>query len=70
MAGNFHRTLAYRRSIAKDVLGTDDPDKVPGSTFNLISLIAEQVAAKGYKMLSGYDDSGTEYSLIMYQLLG
>ena len=49
--------FAYRRSIAKDVLGTDDPDKVQEalSTWDKFDKVAEQAAAKGYKMLSGYD---------------
>ena len=46
--------FAYRRSIAKDVLGTDDPDK--------FDAVAEQAAAKGYKMLSGYDDAYRTFS--------
>ena len=60
LLGNF----AYRRSIAKDVLGTDDPDKVQEalSTWDKFDKVAEQAAAKGYKMLSGYDDSYRVFS--------
>ncbi len=51
--------FAYRRSIAKDVLGTDDPEQVQSalSNWDKFDAVAEQAAAKGYKMLSGYDDS-------------
>ncbi|MFY9214217.1 MAG: hypothetical protein WAO45_05830, partial [Tissierellaceae bacterium] len=51
--------FAYRRSIAKDVLGTDDPAEVQKalSTWEDFYDVAEKAHAKGYKMLSGYDDS-------------
>lgn len=50
--------FAYRRSIAKDVLGTDDPVEVQKalSDWTKFDEVAEKAAAKGYKMLSGYDD--------------
>lgn len=56
--------FAYRRSIAKDVLGTDDPDEVQTalSDWDKFNAVAEQAAAKGYKMLSGYDDSYRTFS--------
>ena len=56
--------FAYRRSIAKDVLGTDDPEKVQEalSDWTKFDAVAEQAAAKGYKMLSGYDDSYRTFS--------
>ena len=56
--------FAYRRSIAKDVLGTDDPDEVQAalSDWDSFNAVAEQAAAKGYKMLSGYDDSYRTFS--------
>lgn len=56
--------FAYRRSIAKDVLGTDDPDEVQAalSDWDKFNAVAEQAAAKGYKMLSGYDDSYRTFS--------
>ena len=51
--------FAYRRSIAKDVLGTDDPAKVQEALadWDKFDAVASQASAKGYKMLSGYDDS-------------
>ena len=56
--------FAYRRSIAKDVLGTDDPDAVQEALadWDKFNAVAEQAAAKGYKMLSGYDDSYRTFS--------
>ncbi len=56
--------FAYRRSIAKDVLGTDDPDKVQEalSTWDKFNSVAEKASAKGYKMLSGYDDAYRVFS--------
>ncbi|MCI5556748.1 carbohydrate ABC transporter substrate-binding protein [bacterium] len=56
--------FAYRRSIAKDVLGTDDPAEVQEalSDWDKFNAVAEQAAAKGYKMLSGYDDSYRTFS--------
>ena len=56
--------FAYRRSIAKDVLGTDDPTEVQAalSDWDKFNAVAEQAAAKGYKMLSGYDDSYRTFS--------
>lgn len=56
--------FAYRRSIAKDVLGTDDPVEVQKalSSWNNFNAIAVKAAAKGYKMLSGYDDAYRVYS--------
>ena len=51
--------FAYRRSIAKDVLGTDDPTEVQTylSDWDKFNDVAAQAAAKGYKMLSGFDDA-------------
>lgn len=56
--------FAYRRSIAKDVLGTDDPTAVQEalSSWDKFNDIATKAAAKGYKMLSGYDDSYRVFS--------
>lgn len=56
--------FAYRRSIAKDVLGTDDPTEVQAalSDWDKFNEVAQQAAAKGYKMLSGYDDSYRTFS--------
>ena len=51
--------FAYRRSIAKDVLGTDDPVQVQAALadWDKFDAVAAKAAAKGYKMLSGYDDA-------------
>lgn len=56
--------FAYRRSIAKDVLGTDDPVQVQEalSTWDKFYDVAAQANGKGYKMLSGYDDSYRTFS--------
>nr|WP_319488733.1 carbohydrate ABC transporter substrate-binding protein [uncultured Caproiciproducens sp.] len=56
--------FAYRRSIAKAVLGTDDPTKVQEalSDWDKFNSVAEKASAKGYKMLSGYDDSYRTFS--------
>lgn len=56
--------FAYRRSIARDVLGTDDPAEVQMalSDWSRFNAVAEQAAAKGYKMLSGYEDSYRVFS--------
>lgn len=56
--------FAYRRSIAKEVLGSDDPATVQESvkdwaTFNAT---AEKMKAAGYFMLAGYDDSYRAFS--------
>ena len=42
--------MIYRRSIAKDVLGTDDPAEVQAamSDWDKFAAVAEQAAAKGY----------------------
>lgn len=44
--------LIYRRSIAKDVLGTDDPAEVQAQldSWDKFNAVAEQAAAKGYLM--------------------
>ncbi len=49
----------YRRSIAKDVLGTDDPVEVQKALANWdkFDAVAAQAKEKGYFMLSGYDDA-------------
>lgn len=56
--------FAYRRSIAKDVLGTDDPVQVQEalSDWNKFDDVADKASAKGYKMLSGFDDSYRTFS--------
>lgn len=56
--------FAYRRSIAKDVLGTDDPAEVQAliSDWDKFNDVAVDMSANGYKMLSGYDDSYRTFS--------
>ncbi len=56
--------FAYRRSIAKDVLGTDDPEKVQEKLkdWDNFNKVADEASKKGYKMLSGYDDSYRTFS--------
>jgi len=56
--------FAYRRSIAKEVLGTDDPVKVQAALNGWTAFDAVAVKANklGYKMLSGYDDSYRTFS--------
>lgn len=56
--------FAYRRSIAKDVLGTDDPDEVQAalSDWDKFNKAAAQAKDKGYYMLSGYQDSYRAFS--------
>ena len=51
--------FAYRRSIAKEVLGTDDPTEVQAALadWDKFDAVAAAAKEKGYKMLSGYDDS-------------
>lgn len=48
----------YRRSIAKDVLGTDDPDVVAGllDSWEKFDEVAAKAKEKGYFMLSGFAD--------------
>lgn len=55
---------AYRRSIAKEVLGTDDPTEVQAmlADWDKFDAVAEQMASAGYYMLSGYDDSYRTFS--------
>lgn len=56
--------FAYRRSIAKEVLGTDDPVEVQKqlSDWDSFDKVAEQMNNAGYKILSGYDDSFRAFS--------
>lgn len=56
--------FAYRRSIAKKVLGTDDPDKVQEALadWDKFNGTAEKMKGKGYYMLSGFDDSFRVFS--------
>lgn len=54
----------YRRSIAKDVLGTDKPEEVQKflATWNDFDSVAAQAKSKGYFMLSGFDDAYRVFS--------
>lgn len=56
--------FAYRRDIAKEVLGTDDPTEVQAMLADWTKF--DEVAAKmkdaGYFMLSGYDDAYRTFS--------
>jgi len=56
--------FAYRRDIAKDVLGTDDPTEVQNaiSDWDKFNDVAAKMKEKGYFMLSGYDDSYRTFS--------
>jgi multiple sugar transport system substrate-binding protein len=56
--------FAYRRSIAKDVLGTEDPDEVQAALadWDKFDAVAAQMSDKGYKMLSGFDDAYRTFS--------
>ncbi|SEL04281.1 ABC transporter substrate-binding protein [Ruminococcus albus] len=56
--------FAYRRDIAKEVLGTDDPNEVQAaiSDWDKFNAVAAQMKDKGYFMLSGYDDSYRTFS--------
>jgi multiple sugar transport system substrate-binding protein len=56
--------LIYRRSIAKDVFGTDEVDKIQEklSDWDKFTAAAKEVKDKGYYMLSGYDDAYRVFS--------
>lgn len=56
--------FAYRRSIAMEVLGTDDPAKVQEavSDWDAFAQTAELASEEGYYMLSGYDDAYQVYA--------
>ena len=56
--------FAYRRSIAKKVLGTDDPAAVQEKLkdWDSFDKVAEEMNSAGYKMLSGYDDAFRTFS--------
>ena len=56
--------FAYRRSIAKEVLGTDDPTEVQAklSDWAKFDEVAAQMQAAGYTMLAGYADAYRTYS--------
>jgi hypothetical protein len=54
----------YRRSFAKEVLGTDDPTQIQSmlSDWDKFDAVAAKMKASGYFMLSGFDDSFRVFS--------
>jgi multiple sugar transport system substrate-binding protein len=60
---------AYRRDLAKEILGSDDPATVQTklSDWTKFDAVAAQAKAKGVYMLSGYDDAYRVYSNNMSQ---
>ena len=56
--------LIYRRSIAKDVLGSDDPVAVQEALndWTKFETVAAQAKEKGYFMVAGYDDDYRVFS--------
>jgi hypothetical protein len=50
--------LIYRRSIAKELIGSDDPAKVQAAVADWAKFdaLAAKLKAKGYFAISGYDD--------------
>ena len=51
--------LVYRRDIAKDVFGTDDPEAVAEKTkdWDTLKVTAEELKAKGYYTFASYADT-------------
>ena len=49
----------YRRSIAQEVFGTDDPEYIQSlvGTWEGFNQVAQQMHDAGFQMLSGFDDS-------------
>jgi len=56
--------LLYRRSVAKEIFGTDDPAKVQEqlNTWDKFDAAAATLKAKGYFAVSGYDDDFRAFS--------
>ena len=56
--------FAYRRDIAKEVLGTDDPAEVQAqlADWDKFNEVAKKMKDAGYFMLSGYDDAYRTFS--------
>lgn len=56
--------FAYRRDLAKTVLGTDDPTAVQAqlNTWDKFNAVAATAKTHGVYMLSGYDDAYRVYS--------
>lgn len=61
--------LVYRRDIAKDVFGTDDPAEIGKKTADWATMkaTAEELKAKGYYTFSSYADTFRTYSNNMAQ---
>lgn len=61
--------LVYRRDIAKDVFGTDDPVEIGKKTSDWATMktTAEELKAKGYYTFSSYADTFRTYSNNMAQ---
>ncbi len=56
--------LIYRRSIAKDVLGTDDPDEVQSKldSWDKFDAVAAKAKIKGYYMTASYVETFRTFS--------
>ena len=56
--------LIYRRSIAKDVLGTDDPAEVQAllDSWEKFEAVADQAKAKGYYMTASFAETYRPFS--------
>ena len=56
--------LIYRRSIAKDVLGTDDPAEVQAKldSWDKFNAVAAEAAAKGYLMTASFAETYRAFS--------
>ena len=56
--------LIYRRSIAKDVLGTDDPDEVQAKldSWDKFEAVAADAKAKGYYMTASFAETYRTFS--------
>ena len=54
----------YRRSIAQEVFGTDDPDVIQGylANWDLFTEAAHRVAAEGHLMVAGHADTYRTFS--------
>lgn len=54
----------YRRSVAKDVFGTDDPEEIQKlfSDWDKFAASAQKLSDAGWKVVSGYDDTYRVFS--------
>ncbi len=55
--------FVYRRDIAKDTFGTDDPEEIHAKVadWNTMKASGEELKAKGYYTLAGYSDTFRAY---------